>query len=156
EARPLRIELARRLVEDQGTRFEREHGRHRHELGLATRQAAWIAWRKVADPEQLQAALHAFGDQSAVKAHVPWAEGDLLPDRGRRPGELGERVLEQDPAAPRGFVRRELRGRSVDEPGQAFEPAAGDGRGEGCGDQADRALARVVWPDEPHDFSRPD
>ena len=154
QARPGRVELGRRLVEDHVARPHREQRRDPDELGLAARQprrvASWIEARvwSSAIAARVRSTVSAtsrprFIGPSATSSKTVAA----------MPGPLRVRVLEPDddplasscvaPAGHRLAVDRQR-------PGQR---AADRRRRETGGDEAERRLARLVRPDQPDDLA---
>jgi hypothetical protein len=146
----------RRLVEHERRRPQRQHAGKSHELGLAAGQSFGMAIGEVGDCHRVERGIDPFDDRSEVEPQVPRSERHLLPDSRGRSGQLGQRVLEEDPAARRGIVGREARRLDAIESNPAAEMATDDRRREARGDEAQRRLPGIVGPHDADDLARID
>ena len=109
--RSRRIELRRRLVEDEDVGAHRDDARDRDPLLLATGQGERLAVGEVPDAEAREHAIDPVVHLLARHAQVLEAEGELLADRRLGSRQLIGRRREHDPHAAQELRHRRRAGR---------------------------------------------
>ena len=150
----VRVELRRRLVQQQELRAERERGRETHALELAARELVRAPCREVERADGVERGLGARSDRVGGRRDVLEPERDLVEDAchhdlvvrvledGRhRPGEVGGT---RAPRVETGDLHR------------ALEPAAVKMRDEPCERAHQRRLARAGGTEHRDDLARLD
>ena len=94
--RPGRVELGRRLVEDEDGRPHRDDARDRDPLLLAARQGEWLAVGEVRDAEAIERRVDAGVHLRSRDAQVLQSEGQFLAHGQLRGGQLVGRRREHD------------------------------------------------------------
>ena len=146
-----RVELRRRLVEQQQLRLERERRGEAHPLQLAAGQLDRLSPPEVQRVDRLERALDARPDLGGRDAEVLEPEGDLV--RDDRHHDLVLRILEdrRDGPGKRGRPRRTRVEAGDDD--SAGEAAAVEVRHEPCERAQQGRLSGARWAEQRHNLA---
>jgi len=123
---------------------------------LPAREPRRIAARENCDPERPERPVHAAEDLADGQPEVARSDRDLLEDRRHRARQLGLGVLEQETAALRGLMGREVARLAAAETNRSLEPTTDESRRKARRDEAQRRLAGIVRPDDAEHATRPE
>jgi len=149
QARPGRVELGRRLVEDHVAWAHREQAGDRDQLGLAAREPRRVAELDRLDAEQRHRRPRPLDDLGHLEAQVLRAQGDFLEDGRGDPRALRVGVLESDDDPARELVGLAPRHRLAVDRQRPCQRSLDRRRREARGHEAERRLARLVRPTSP-------
>ena len=146
-----RIELARRLVEQQHPRPHREHGCDRHPLAFAARERAGGALGEVAGAGHAQRVAGPRVDLGRLDAQVLDAERGLGQDAARH--DLGLRVLEDEARVAGELAGQVAAGVEAGDPHAAVELTAVEAGDEPERGPKQRRLAASRLAHEQHELA---
>ena len=139
----LRVEVGRRLIEQEQPGPHGEHTRQGEALLLAAREVRGGAVERHRKTDLIETVAHALPDLVAGDTEVLAAEGDVVAHPGE--DDLGVRILQHEPGPPGS------RGRAVDEQRSFRVTLVGrEDAGEGA---KERGFARAGLPEQQHPLS---